>query len=379
MTLFQRYMFRQALTPFLSAMAALTGLAVLTQSLSNLDLIAEQGETALAFIWITLLAMPQIVALLMPVALFIACVMAFNRLVGDSELTVATAAGMSRRQRLSPILRLAVYAILANLVINLLVQPASFRQMRELLYDIRTDVAASFMREGEFIALGENVTFYAREIGDDALMEGVFIEDGRGDNASAYAARRGQIARTERGPVMLLEDGVLTQFDANGALSSLTFERYEFDLTVFVDASAAFFFKESDKFLAELLTPSASDIARSSNPEALYAEGHYRLSSPLYNLAFALIAAAAFMGVEHRRTGYLRFIIIAGGSALLLRLLGFAVQAAAASDDALNPVQYLLPLLAAAAATVIIARPRRRKKNAPKTPGQPALAAEAPA
>lgn len=38
MTLFQRYTFRQALWPFLGAMAALTGLAVLTQSLSNLDL-----------------------------------------------------------------------------------------------------------------------------------------------------------------------------------------------------------------------------------------------------------------------------------------------------------------------------------------------------
>jgi lipopolysaccharide export system permease protein len=48
------------------ARRALSGLAILTQSLSNLDLLAERGETALVFLWITLLAMPQVIALLLP-------------------------------------------------------------------------------------------------------------------------------------------------------------------------------------------------------------------------------------------------------------------------------------------------------------------------
>ncbi len=356
MTLFQRYMFRQLLWPFLATLAALSGLAILTQSLSNLDLLAERGETALVFMWITLLAMPQIVSLLLPIAVFIACAIGLNRLVGDSELTVGAAAGMSRRQRLTPVLRLALWAVLANLVVNLVVQPVSFRQMRELLYDIRTDVASSFMREGEFIPLGSDVTFYARAISDDQVMSDVFIEEGRGAAAAAYAARSGVIVRTERGPVMLLEDGVLTRTDATGAASSLTFERYEFELTEFIDDSATFLFKESDKFLSELLEPSAADIGRSRSAEDLYAEGHYRLSGPLYNLAFALIAAAAFFGVEHRRTGYMRFIIVAGVGALGLRLVGFVVQAAATSDAALNPVQYALPLIGIAVAIFLIVR-----------------------
>ena len=361
MTLFQRYMFRQLLWPFLGAMTALSGLALLTQSLSNLDLVAERSDTALAFFWITLLAMPQVIALLLPVAVFIACAIALQRMVGDSEILVGAAAGMNRRQRLSPVVRLAVWVILANLVINLFIQPASFRQMRELVYEIRTDIAASFMREGEFIQLGDSVTFYVREIDEDSVMNDVFIEDGRGPEASAYAASRGVIARTERGPVMLLEDGVLTQTDERGTLSRLTFERYEFALTAFIDSSSAFVFKDSDKFLPELLSPSATDIARARGASELYAEGHYRLAAPLYNLAFALIAAAAFFAVEHRRTGYTRYLIIAGAAALILRLAGFAVQAAAASDPGLNALQYILPLGGALGAIAFIARPALRR------------------
>lgn len=372
MTLFQRYMFRQLLWPFLSSMLALSALALLTQSLSNLDLIAERGDTALAFFLITLLAMPQVVALLLPVAVFLACAIALNRMVGDSELIVGAAAGMNRRQRLTPVIRIAVWVILANLVINLFVQPASFRQMREQLYEIRTDIAASFMREGEFIQLGESVTFYVRSINDDGVMNQVFIEDGRGEVSSAYAASRGVIARTERGPVMLLESGVLTQTDESGVLSRLSFDRYEFALTAFVDSTAAFVFKDSDKFLPELLNPSAADIARARGASELYAEGHYRLAAPLYNLAFALIAAAAFFAVEHRRTGYTRYVILAGVAALLLRLTGFAVQAAASSDPDLNVVQYMLPAGGSLVAIAFIVAPslRRRRRDAAK--GAPA-------
>jgi lipopolysaccharide export system permease protein len=236
--------------------------------------------------------------------------------------------------------------------------------MREVLYEIRTDVVASFMREGEFVSLGENVTFYTRDISDNGVMSDVFIEDGSEDLAVAYSAQRGVVARAENGPVMLLEQGVRTWLDEQGSQTAVTFDSTEFDLSVFVDSSAAFTFKESDKYLPELLDPSASEIARARSRDDLYAEGHYRLSAPLYNLAFALFAMAAFMAVEHRRTGYTRFIIMAGAAALVLRLVGFAVQAAAASDSALNPLQYILPLGGCAAALYLIVRPGLKQRVA---------------
>ncbi len=359
MNLFQRYLFRQALWPFLTAIAALAALALLTQSLSNIGLIAERGETAAIFIYITMLAVPQLVALLLPIAVFIACIAAFNRLTNDSELTVGAAAGMSRAQRLSPFMRLAIYACFINLAVNLFVQPAAFRELRRALYDIRTDVAASFMRPGEFTALGGDVTFFARDVSDAGVMTDVFIQDGEGPLAVVYAARQGLISEASRGPVMQLEDGVVSQLDADGEISSLTFERYEFELSAFLDPTAVFFFKESDKYLPELLSPTAGDIARSRDAEALFAEGHYRLSSPLYAITFALIAAAAFFSGDHRRTGYGRAVLIAGGAALGLRLAGFGAQAAAANDAALNFVQYAIPVGGGLVAIILLWRPGR--------------------
>lgn len=359
MKLFQRYAFRQALWPFLTTLGALTGLAILTQSLSNLNLVADRGETLFVFLWVTILAVPQVVALLMPMAVFIACAAALNRMMSESELTVAAAAGLSRRDRMSPFLRVAVYAALINLGVNLFVQPAAYREMRHALYEVRTDIAASMMRPGEFVPLGRDVTFYARTIGDTGVMSEVFIEDGRGVASTAYSSRTGQIVRAERGPVMLLRDGVVSQIDEGGTLSSLTFDSYEFDLAAFIDPADAFFFKESDRYLPELFFPTSGEIVRARGRNNLLAEGHYRLSAPLYNIAFALIAMAAFFSGPPRRTGYARAIAIAGGCALVVRLAGFAIQAGAANTPELNALQYVIPLAAIAGAYIVIHRPAR--------------------
>lgn len=359
MKLFQRYAFRQALWPFLTTLGALTGLAILTQSLSNINLVADRGETVLAFLWVTILAVPQVIALLIPIAVFIACATALNRMMSESELTVAAAAGLSRRHRMSPFLRVAIYAALINLCVNLFVQPAAYREMRHALYEVRTDIATSVMRPGEFVSMGPDLTFYARTISDSGLMSEVFIEDGRGIASTAYSSRTGQMIRAERGPVMLLHDGVVSQIDENGALSSLTFDSYEFDLAAFVDPADAFFFKESDRYLPELFNPSAGEIARARGINNLLAEGHYRLSAPLYNIAFALIAMAAFFSGPPRRTGYARAVAIAGACALLVRLAGFAVQAAATGTSDLNVLQYGVPLAAILGAYIVIHRPAR--------------------
>ncbi|MEE2567193.1 LptF/LptG family permease [Hyphobacterium marinum] len=366
MILVQRYMFRQLLGPFLTAAGAFAGLALLTQSLTNIELISDYRETALTFLKVTLLALPQLVGLLSPFAIFIAALVGINRMMSDSEITVASASGLSRWGVLSPIVRLGVLALVANLAVNLFIQPLSYREMRESLYELRTDVAASLVRPGSFSRLGAGVTLYARETDAGGRMQEVFINDARDpDGTSTYVAREGVIVRAADRPVMVLLDGNVQQVEDDNSLSFLTFERYEFDLSEFVDAAQVLFFKDSDKFLDELFFPDAASVARARGVERLYAEAHYRLSAPIYNVTMVLIAAAAFFGGQHSRLGYGRRVLIAIGIALTVRMLGFAAQSAAADDAALNIVQYVIPVAAGLAALVIIFRPARKVRPRP--------------
>src|SRR5678815_2393912 len=88
MRLIDRYLLRQLLGPTLLATAALTAVALLSQSLSGLDYIVNQRQSAVVFLKITLLAMPQLTNLILPVAVFVAALVALNRLHTEQELSL---------------------------------------------------------------------------------------------------------------------------------------------------------------------------------------------------------------------------------------------------------------------------------------------------
>ena len=156
------YVFRQALGPLLAILGALAAIAILTQGLNQLDIIVTNRNAGLAFAWVTILALPQLISLILPMAVFIAVVFALNRMQSDSEIAVLYGAGISRQRIAAPIVQLAVLAALAHLLVNVLIQPASFKERRETLYELRTDIASSLVEEGSFTFPGDGLTLYAR-------------------------------------------------------------------------------------------------------------------------------------------------------------------------------------------------------------------------
>jgi lipopolysaccharide export system permease protein len=67
-----------------------------------------------------------------------------------------------------------------------------------------------------------------------------------------------------------------------------------------------------------------------------------------------IMAFAAVIGGSFNRLGYATRMAVVAGAALVIRTLGFAVQAAAGGAPALNLLQYLLPLGAGAVAAAIL-------------------------
>ena len=107
MRLIQRYLFRQLLGHTVLATAALTGVAVLTASLSALDVLVNDRQSPVIFTEITLLATPQIVAMILPLAVCVAGLVGLNRLHTEQEIVICFAGGMSRWRVISPALQLA--------------------------------------------------------------------------------------------------------------------------------------------------------------------------------------------------------------------------------------------------------------------------------
>jgi lipopolysaccharide export system permease protein len=362
MRLIERYLFRQLLTPTLLATAALGAVGLLSQSLGRLDIIIEQRQTAWIYLQVILLAMPQLMNLILPIAIFVAALVALNRLQTDHELVVCQAGGMSRWRLISPAVRLATLAVLVGLAVNLWVQPASYRAMREIVSAARSDVAATLVREGEFSEPAPRLTVYGQTVDSDGKIRNLFIHHRKLDGgATTYTAREGRITQRGGKPVLVMRHGSNQEFSATGVLNYLSFEEYALELGPFLSTSDTVTYKASDRYLHELFNPDLSQDYEKKNRYKLLAEGHSRLASPLYSLAFMALALAAVLGSSFSRLGYGRRIAVVGAGAATVRIIGFAVQAACEDTPALNIIQYLIPLGAMAWGFGQLYRPVRRR------------------
>lgn len=362
MRLIERYLFRQLLTPTLLAAAALGAVGLLSQSLGRLDIIIEQRQTAWVYLQVIVLAMPQLMNLILPIAILVAALVALNRLQTDHELVVCQAGGMSRWRLISPAVRLATLAVLVGLFVNLWVQPASYRAMREIVNAARSDLAATLVREGEFSEPAPGLTVYGQTVEPDGKILNLFIHHRKPDGgATTYTAREGRITYRGGAPVLVMRHGSNQEFSTTGVLNFLSFEEYALELSPFLNTSESVTYKASDRYLHELFFPDMTQSYEQKNRDKLLAEGHSRLASPLYSLSFMAMALAAVLGANFSRLGYGRRIAAVGAAAAVVRIIGFVMQSASEDNPALNLMQYVVPLLAAAWGFGQLYRPVRKR------------------
>ena len=372
MNLVERYLFRQLLIPIAWAIAALTAVAMLSQSLSTLDVIVERGQSAWVLVKVTLFALPRLLSIILPVAVFVGGLIALNRLQQDNELVICQAGGMTRWRLFSPAIKLAALLSLLGLFLNLWAQPVLYRAMHEELWKARTQAASVFVKEGQFVQAGDNLTVYVQRIEQNGLLKNVFIHIQEPRGATAYTAQEGRIVTNDGTPTLVMRRGSSQEFSKDGVLNYLSFDDYVFDLTPFLTGDQAFRLKKSDRWLHELLFPNTTIRRERRDAPSLAAEAHSRIASSLYPITCMALALAAVLGGPFSRMGYGRRIAQASVAAVLVRVLGFGVEPLAAESEWLNILQYLVPVVPTVIAFQILFRQGSEKK--PKAGRPTALA-----
>ena len=349
------YVLGQMIGPTVLFAFLLTAVIWLTQALRLLDLVINRGQSAPTFLYLTLLIVPSLLVIILPIAFFAGTLFALNKLNSDSELVVMSAAGFSRAQIAVPVLLAAALVMVLTYLCGLYLMPAGLRAMKDKVVDIRADIGAALLNEGEFNTPADGLTVFIRELNSDGTIRGVMVHDNRNKKTPVtYLAVRGQLAQTPAGARLIMFDGTIEQSaHAGGQLTVLKFQRDVFDLDQFAGPARSTDRATSERYLPELLWPGAKLEPKLRN--AYIAEGHNRLSQPLYCIAFAMIALAAVLrGRRARGANALRLALAAVGAALI-RIAGYGVQGLAVSTPSLVVLFYLIPLLGAAIAVAVLA------------------------
>jgi lipopolysaccharide export system permease protein len=366
------YILRQVLVTTLFVLVTLTLAIWLTQSLRFIELIVNRGLGLGAFFYLTILLLPNFLSLVTPIALFISTLFVYNRLTVDSELVVMRAVGFGPGQLARPAILLGALATLFGYTLSLYLVPLSFGQFKELQSDVRSDYSGLLLQEGAFTNIGTNLTVYVRARESNGDLRGILVHDSRDpSNPVTLLAERGTLATSDEGPRVILINGNRQQVDrAAGKLSLLYFDRYSVEIGQ-TSTTREFRWREpGERFVDELLWPDMSESNDRQFAPRLVAEGHTRLSGPLYALTLVLVGLACLLPGDFNRRGLGLRLMLAAGAGVGVEALSIVLPNLAARSAAAIPFLYAAPLALIALSSWAMTAPtlRRRRPTADAEP-----------
>ncbi|HET9484630.1 MAG TPA: LPS export ABC transporter permease LptF [Xanthomonadales bacterium] len=221
--------------------------------------------------------------ILLPLALFVAALLAYGRLYRDSEIAVLAASGFDARRLAKPLAWVSLPVALLLAAVSFWLGPLALRTADELVAQANRSLLVVGMEPGRFVELpgGRGVVYVAAMSPDGGRFERLFVHTERDERVDIVTAADGELFQDRDGERFLgLNDG----FRVEGRIGSpdfrtMRFERNDIGLP---DAESA-----RDK-RAE--TRSAFTALLASDEVRDRAELHWRLGLPLSAIVLALLA-----------------------------------------------------------------------------------------
>ncbi len=369
MTIFARYVFRQAGGALLLILISLSGIIWISLALRELNVVTSQGQSTWTLLKMTTLGLPNFMAIIAPFALLIAVMHTLNRLNSDSELIVLTASGSTMRAVAQPLLLLGFAVFLFVSFVNHLAMPWSLRLLREIIVQVRADLLTQVIQPGRFSSPEQGLTFHIRERTLNGVLEGLIMHDAREPKeVQTYLAEHGIIVKQDASAYLVMTAGhIMRRSKDGGPAQIIAFDKYAVDLNSLNEKQddEASDLKPRERYLGELIHPEPESRSYQQSPNRFTAELHERISSPFYPIVFVLIGLAAVGQAQSTRQNRVERMVVGVAAAAGLRMAGLAVNNLVVINAAMVPILYAVPLGACAITLLIIAKGARMRRGGP--------------
>ncbi len=368
---FDRYMLSQLIVLFGFFSLVLVLIYWVNRAVTLFDRLIADGHSAGIFLEFTILSLPGVVAIVVPMSAFGAAVYVTNRMSNDSEITVVQAAGFSPWRMARAVLAFGVLiAVLMSVLTHVLV-PASIAQLRNREAEISTSLTAKLLHEGTFLHPARGVTFYIRDISEDGALHDVFLSDRRSKTrATTYTAETAYILRDEDQTRLAMVSGMAQTLNLrNETLSTTNFTDLTYDISELIAGTGTPKRRARQVPTLELLTRTEA-VAEEVNdsPGEILEEAHSRFQQPLLCLVAALIGYATLMTASYSRFGVTKQVVGAIFLLVFIKLVESGVSDPVRANPALWPLIYLPSLVGLGIAVFLLwraSKPFRPGRAAP--------------
>jgi lipopolysaccharide export system permease protein len=278
-----RYIFREIASSWLAVTMVLLAILLTNQFARVLGDVAKDKLPKDAIFQIIGLTAVQYLTILVPIALFLAVMLALGRLYRDSELPAMMACSVGPTDIYRPLLWLLIPLTLAVGWLATEVGPNALTAIERIGVEARRQADLSSIEAGRFTASSrERAVVYAERVLGPGAVERVFVQRAQGDEVEVVIAERGeQVESDDPGTrYFVLHDG----------------RRYEgvpgtaqFSVMEFAEHGIPYELPDVEEPDLEPRAMRTADLIRSGNEEEL-AELHWRIGIPMATLVLSILA-----------------------------------------------------------------------------------------
>ncbi|WP_435231725.1 LPS export ABC transporter permease LptF [Pseudopelagicola sp. nBUS_20] len=350
MSKFDRYILSQLLTMFGFFALVLVSVYWVNRAVVLFDQLIASGQTASVFLELTILSLPNLIRLVLPMAVFAATIYVINRLNSESELTVMQATGISPWRLARPVFYFGMLVALMMTALTHFLVPASLVQLSERKKEITENVTARLLTEGTFLHPASGITFYIREITPAGVLKDVFLSDKRSKSkTTSYTAAEAFLVQDETGAKLVMLDGLAQTLDnRDNRLITTNFSDFSYDISALMekDGSKKKEIKHLNTIPLMFKSHLVSEDTGIDRGRILY-EAHGRVSQAFTCIVFSLVGFSVLLLGGYSRFGVWRQIIIGFVLLIFLEMMKSAFVDPVRDDATLWPLVYV-PALAGA-------------------------------
>ena len=308
MRIFDRYVVREVLLPFLLSLLLLTFLLMIPPVLQRGYTLIAQGVDAGIVARIVVTLLPQALAISIPMAVLLGLLIAFGRFSADREFVAMQSCGVSIYRLLVPVGAVALVATAATAYVMIVALPDSNQAFREIMFGEIASRVENNIRPRVLFSDFPNHVLYVRTMGDDHVMRDVFFTDTSKPGATTvYFAREGRVVIDRQNKVVQLQLAHGTQHTTMAADPD-EYRGTEFEsLSLSLDAQAVFKQAPARNPTEMTIADLRKTIAASKPTDRLAVESRLMIqnkySIPAACCVLALVALA--LGVSNRKDGKL--------------------------------------------------------------------------
>lgn len=306
MKLYSKYIYKKILVSFISLAALLISLIWFSRTITFVKYITENGVEIYQVFSLFLLILPWLLLFIIPISLFVAILLVYNRLIINNEITILKNSGLTKAAIGRPVRSIAVLVMLFCYFISIFLMPYANKKLRLAKLEFENNYSNLSFEKGTFEAL-KKMTIYVKEKDEKNELYGILLNDQREKGYSiTITAKKGRVIFDNAKLLLYMEEGTIQRYNTVNLKSEiLNFDEYIFNLSESSSSTIATSerWKPKERYIHELLNPNKADAADAKEVRKYRGELQQRITYPLMSIVLAAIALASMLRGNFSRYG----------------------------------------------------------------------------